>query len=156
MARTRCKKCGKWGTDRCICSSKKSKGVPTSADDKPERKKPVTNKKTTKTTSLENAQKNRRLELEVELAKVQLMQSRMDMQRKKKREEKKEHKKKEAEKDKQNARWYGNTRWYTKWWSRPNNNRWWQNQRRYPTVEAKDAFDAEAEAELSACNDGMN
>ena len=155
MARTRCKKCGKWGTDRCICSSKKSKGVPTSADDKPERKKPVTNKKTTKTTSLEDAQKNRRLELEVELAKVQLMQSRMDMQRKKKRE-KKEHKKKEAEKDKQNARWYGNTRWYTKWWSRPNNNRWWQNQRRYPTVEAKDAFDAEAEAELSACNDGMN
>ena len=149
MSRVRCETCGKWGRDRCVCSSKKSTHRQPKKQ-KPENPKPTKQKPATpKTTTV---QEDRRLELQVELAKVQLLQARLEARQKEKRAERQEKKQKEAQA--QDARWNRNSRRQGKsWWSRNKNNKWWENQSSHPI---DDEFDAQNERWLSACNDGMN
>lgn len=148
MPRVRCETCGKWGRDRCVCSSKKS-----THQQPMKQKSPKPTKQTTTTSKTTTTQEERRLHLQVELAKVQLLQARLEVRKKEKRAEKKEKKKKE-EAQAQHARWLRNARWYGKsWWSRHKSGKWWQDQRSHPI---DDEFNAQNEGWLSACNDGMN
>ena len=118
MARVRYKTCGKWWRDRCMCPSKQC------TSKQPKKQKPENQQ-------LRTAQDDRRLELQVELAKVQLLQALLEVRENEKRAEKR---KKKNEERKQNARWYRNSPWHGKsWWSHNKNNRWWQNQKSYPT-----------------------
>ena len=66
MARVRCKTCGKWWRDRCMCPSKQC------TSKQPKKQKPENQQ-------LRTAQDDRRLELQVELAKVQLLQALLEV-----------------------------------------------------------------------------
>lgn len=139
MGRSLCARCGKWGKDRCICPSKKS------TIKQPKKEQPHNPKPTT-------TADDRRLELQVELAKMQLLQARLEAEKKQKRIEKKQKKAEEERKSKE--RWHGYSRWYGKSsWYRHKNNRWRHNRQ---NPQNDDDFDLDVEEWLSACNDGMN
>ncbi|CAE7573891.1 FEM1B [Symbiodinium sp. CCMP2592] len=140
MAGVRCKTCGKWGRDRWMCPSKQC------TSKQPKKQKPENPKLTT-------SQEDRRLELQVELARVQLLQADLEVRKKKERAEKK--RKKKNEEREQNARWYRNSPWHGKAW-------WFRSQQEQRVVsESKsypidDEFDAQGDGWLRACNDGMS
>ena len=112
MARTRCA-CGKWGADRCVCSSTKSSAKTKRHDSAKNNRDGQAGKKKAARKSVKkgNAEKtdvrddmndstlladqSRQLELKLQLARARLMQQRLEIQTKEKKDARKQKKRDE-------------------------------------------------------------